>query len=223
MLQEFSQELKNYMQDTLRDCVHTAIPGEIVSFDPVKCEAAVKPYAKYTKPNGEKIDFPEISSAPVYFMQGLGQKASVVYPVEGGDECLIFFAEQALDTWRTRAESETDLRFDLTNAMVLVGLFSKPNPLVQRACDNKSIILQREETFVEIYEDKVHLKSTDRVHVESASIVDVEAPSANLTCDDITLTGKVAINGDLTVDGNISNTGNMTTGGAHTDSIGGHS
>jgi len=47
------------------------------------------------------------------------------------------------------------LRFDISNAIALVGFFAKPNPLVRRACDNESIIVQREETFVEVFDGKI--------------------------------------------------------------------
>ena len=68
---------------------------------------------------------------------------------------VIFFSEQALDYWRTGAESKTDLRFDLTNAYAIIGMPSKPNPLVGRSCDNESIIVQREETFIEVFDGKI--------------------------------------------------------------------
>ena len=87
MLQEFTQELKNNIADTLRD-VHTLIPGKIVTFDPDKCTASVLPFGKFKKPDGSMMDYPQLNEVPVYVMQGSEQTATVVYPVKPEDECL---------------------------------------------------------------------------------------------------------------------------------------
>jgi len=154
MRQEFTQEMKNLME-TFQQNIHTVLPAEIVKFDADKQEAQVKPTAKFWKPDATKIDYPDIFEVPVFFMQGIDQTATIAYPVRPGDECLIFFTEQALDQWRTKSETETDLRFDISNAVAIIGFFAKPNPHVKRACDNESIIVQREETFIEIYDGKI--------------------------------------------------------------------
>ena len=174
MKQEFTQEIKNYLRDYLQD-IHTVLPGEIVSFDAGKCEAAVKPIAKYWKPDKTKIDFPNISEVPVFFPQGMAQGAAIAYPVRPGDGCLIFFAEQALDQWRTRAERETDLRFDLSSAIALVGLFSTPSPHVERSDANESIVIQRAETFIELFDGKIEIETDGDICVRAASNVDVES------------------------------------------------
>jgi len=174
MRQEFTQEIKNAMDDYLRD-IHTVIPAKIVTFDADKCEAQVQPTAKYWRPDGELIDFPEIFEVPVRFIQGIGQKATICHAVEPGDECLLHIAEQALDYWRTGAESPTDLRFDITNAVAVVGFFSEPNPLVKRACDNKSIIIQREETFIELFDKKIEVYTDGDIYEEADLTINSEA------------------------------------------------
>ena len=174
MKQEFTQELKNYLRDYLQD-IHTVLPGEIVSFDAGKCEATVKPTAKYWKPNKTKLDFPDLFEVPVFFPQGIAQGATIVYPVRPGDECMIFFTEQALDQWRTGAETDTDLRFDISNAIALVGLFSVPNPHVKRSDVNESIIIQRAETFIEFFDGKIEIETNGDIYVKAASKIEVES------------------------------------------------
>ena len=183
MLQNFTHEVKYTVTEMLQG-VHTAIPGRIVTFDPEKCEAEILPYAKFKKPNGEFMDFPQLNHIPVLFLQGTGQTATIVYPVKPGDECLIVSQEQTLDIWRSSgAESDNDLRFDLTNAVAVVGLFSKPNPLVQRAYDNESIIIQRGETFVELYDGKIEmLVKHEETDVEAYHLmIDGEAGTLDFT------------------------------------------
>jgi len=183
MKQEVTQELKGFIRDYVKD-MHTVFPGKIISFDAAKCEAHISPTAKYWLPDGTQIDFPEIFEVPVFFPQGFGQEATIVFPVKPGDECLIFVSEQALDLWRTGADSPTDLRFDMTSAIALVGLFRQPNPLVRRACDNESVILQRGNTFIEIYPNKIHIASTEEVNTNTREI-NTFASTINTEANDI--------------------------------------
>jgi len=159
MLQEFTQEMKNQMLDLLKD-VHTSIPGKIVSFNPDKCEASILPSVKFKKPDGSQIDYPRLNEVPVYVMQGSGQTATIVYPVKPGDECLIVFSEQALDFWRTGATSNTDLKFDLSNAVAIIGMFAKPNPLIKEACDDNSVIIEKDGERVRLKKGETYIRDT---------------------------------------------------------------
>ena len=189
MLQEFTLGVKNTVLDMLRD-VHTMIPGRIVAFDPVACEATILPFGQFKKPDGTVVSYPQLNKVPVYVMQGGGQTASVVYPVKPEDECLVFFAEQSLDMWRTRAESITELRFDLSNAYAIVGAFAKPNPLIAEACADDAIIID---------------KSGHRVKLKQSG--DIEVTGVNVT---IKAQGDVSINAG----GNISMKGTNVSASA---------
>ena len=161
MIPSATHFFKDYMREFSQD-VHTMIPGEIIAWDAAKNEASIKPFASYRKPsentpNQKKLDFPAIHNVPLFFPQGLAQTATITWAVQPGDECMILFAEQALDTWQDKAETETDLRHDLTNAVAIVGLFAEPNPLIKRATDNESIIVQRENTFIELFDKKIEI------------------------------------------------------------------
>ena len=212
MMQELTQEIKNLMQDVIRD-VHTAIPGRVVSFDPDKCEATIQPTAKFRKPDGAMIDFPKISEVPMYFPQSALQKVSFVYHIKPGDECLIIMLEQALDQWRTGAESATELRFDMQNAIAIPGLFAKPNPLVKRAHDNESIIIQRDDSFIELFgtTGQIDIFATDDINVETEKDLNVKAANdiiveaaANIKITananlDIKSVGAMTVNSDTSI------------------------
>ena len=174
MRQEFTQEMKNLME-TYQQNIHTVLPGIIAAFDAERQEAQVKPTAKFWKPDATKIDYPDIFEVPVFFVQGIGQKAAITHAVKPGDECMIFFFEQALDQWRTKAETETDLRFDISNAAALVGFFAEPNPHVKRACENESIIIQRENTFIELFDKKIEIFTDGDIYGEADLSINFEA------------------------------------------------
>jgi hypothetical protein len=159
MIQEFTEEVKNVILDKLRD-VHTMIPGRIVTFDPDKCEASILPFGKFKKPDGSMMDYPQLNEVPCYIMQGSEQTATVVFPIKPGDECIVLFSEQALDTWRTKAASNTDLKFDLSNASAIVGMFSKPNPLVKEACADNSLIIEKDGERVRLKKGETYIRDT---------------------------------------------------------------
>lgn len=180
MLQEFVDAVHKTVRKELQD-VHTAIPGKIVSFDTATGLATVLPTMKFKKPDGTTMDFPQITGVPVVFQQGSGQKATVAFPVNAGDGCLIIIAEQSIDLWMYGQETETDLAFDLTNAICIPGLFAKPNSVVAEACRNNAIILDMNGTRVSVKEKSVEITSVD-----------------------------VKINGSLTVTGGVTAYGNLS-------------
>jgi len=189
MMQEFTQEIKNLVLNMIRD-VHTATPGKIVSFDADKCEATVLPFARFKKPDGTMMDFPAISHVPVYFMQGAAQGATIVFPVKKDDECLILYSEQALDIWRVSAETTPiDLRFDLTNAIAVVGLFARSNPLVKEAVSKDAVIIDR---------------NGSRIMLLPNNAIDITG--------DTTIHGRLNVSGEVATESNVSIAGIMTAG-----------
>lgn len=189
MLQEFTQEVKNTTAEMMRD-IHTAIPGKIVKYDPAKCEAEILPYGKFKKPNGEFMDYPQLHHIPILFPQSCGQDFSIVYPINPGDGCLVLVQEQTLDTWRgSGSESNNDLRFDLTNAVALVGLFASPQPLAVEAQGGNALIIH---------------KSGHRVVVDPAGVM-IIAPVTAIK-GNLTVTGDVDISGTLMLAGVNMNT-----------------
>lgn len=156
MMQEFVQQVSETAREAA-DGVHTAFPGKIVSFDAAKGLATIQPILKFKKPSGESLDYPQIYGVPVVFPQGLGQKATIAFPVKAGDLCLCIVSEQALDLWMYGQETETDLRHDLTNAICIPGLFTKPNAVMQEACRDNAIILDVDGTRVKVSKNGIIL------------------------------------------------------------------
>ena len=140
MLQEFVQEITNTVQKNLQG-VHTAFPGVLTAFDPSTGLANVQPKMKFRKPDGTTIDYPQITGVPVVFPQSMGQKATIAYPVKAGDGCLVVVAEQSIDYWMYGQETETDLAFDPSNSICIVGMFVPANAVMKDACDQNAVIV----------------------------------------------------------------------------------
>lgn len=140
MLNEFVQSVKDTVKESSGD-MHTAFPGEIVSVDYATGTATVLPKIKLKTTNGGKIDFPQISGVPICIPQGSAQGTVIAYPVNPGDGCLLVIAEQSLDYWMYGRDTDTDLAFDITNAMCIPGLFPKVSPILAEACSSNSVII----------------------------------------------------------------------------------
>lgn len=174
MMQEFVQQITDTVKRGIRG-IHTAMPGKVLAFDPGKCVATVQPAMKFKKPDGKTIDFPQITGVPVVFPQGVGQNATVAFPVKAGDGCLIVVAEQSLDYWQYGQETDTDLAFDMTNAICIPGLFVQANAAVQAACASNAVVLDASGTRITVKQSEVVIDAAE-----------------------------VKVNGNLTVSGSIS-------------------
>lgn len=177
MLQEFVQQVTDTAKGIMEG-MHTAIPGVVVEFDTETCTVTVQPKMKFRKPDGSTIDYPNISGVPVVIPQSAGQKATIAYPIKEGDSGLIIAAEQSLDYWMYEQETSTNLRFDLTNAMFIPGLFNKKNPVLVEATNSNAVIIDVSGTRATV----------------KAGLVQVDAAA-------------IQLNGNVTVKGNFTTTG----------------
>jgi hypothetical protein len=193
MMAEFANQVNKSVLE-LMDGMHTAIPAKIADFDAAKCEATVAPYGKLKKPDGTFMDYPKIGEVPCIIPQGNGQKTSMAFPIRSGDECLLIVSEYTLDTWRGGgAESANDLRFDLTNAIALVGLFSKPNPVVAEAIAEDALILANGSSRIIVKSGEIILRGNVRVEGNVQFEGNAEA-SQDLTVTGTTTSGGIDLN-----------------------------
>lgn len=152
------QELVDQINRTARKAtegMHTALPGKIVSFDAGTGLASVQPVAKFKKPNGETMDFPEVSGVPVVFPQSAN--VAIAWPIKPGDGCLLVFAESALDYWMYGQETDTTLKFDLSNAIAITGLSPKGRDAMQIACDEDAAVIKAGSTILKVKAEGVFI------------------------------------------------------------------
>lgn len=172
MLQDFIQAVNKIITDHISD-IHTALPAEIVEFNQDDCSVDVIPKAKMTVSSGKQFDFPRINGVPILFPCGSSQNASIVFPVKAGDGCLLIFSEQALDYWRNSGMSSSELKFALSNAIAIPGLFAKPTLDIKEAVDTDSVIIRN------------------------------GANKISLTGSKIAITGNIELDGNLTLTGEV--------------------
>lgn len=158
MLQELVAEIEKTASAVVRD-IHTALPGKIVSFDPEKSVAVVQPKGKYRTEEGAALEYPVISDVPVLFPYSQASDVGVTFPVKPDDNCLVVVSEIELDEWRSGAESEAPLRFDLTSAIVVPGLMSLGNASIQKAVKENAVVVKAENVEIAVAGGKVYVKT----------------------------------------------------------------
>ncbi len=189
MIQELSQQIEETARAVV-DEIHTALPGTIVAFDSESGTATVKPNGKYMTADGKSLDYPQIMNVPVTFPFSQTVGVGIAFPVGKGDSCLIIISEVELDGWRTGAESEGSLRFDLTSAICVPGLLKSGKKIISKACQSSAVVLGSGN--VEVLVSNIGVVITSR--------------NTKMTVSD----AGVSISGNLKVDGNISSTGMIT-------------
>lgn len=206
MMQEFVQAVTQAIRDNLKG-VHTAIPGKILDFDADKGMATVLPAMKFKKPDGQKIDFPQITGVPVLFPQSMNQNATIAFPIKAGDGCLIVVAEQSIDYWMYGQETDTDLSFDLTNAICIPGLFKDASSVMKEACEKSAIVVDLKETKITVHDEYVRVDVKDPRITAKKEIVELNVNGTKLMVKDGLVqidAGEIIINGNTTVNGSFT-------------------
>lgn len=177
MNSELVQGIKDMAMSQV-DRVHTAFPGIIEVYNPDTGLATVKPIMRYKTKGGNYEDYPRITGVPVVFQQYSDQTATIGFPVKPQDGCLIVVSEESLDHWMYGQETGTHLKFDLTNAICIPGLFVPANKVVKEAIEQDAIIADIEGTRVTIKRKSEIILQAKHVHITGDLTVDGVAVAA---------------------------------------------
>jgi len=170
----FVEEINKTVRQEI-DGIHTAIPAEIISFNAITCRATVLPKAKIRLKDGREIEYPILNDVPICFPFQQSENVAIAFPIKAGDSCLVVFCEQALDTWLEEGDTASEIRFSLTNAIIIPGLVKTPLSAIREATESDSIIIKNGDAKISLKDGKTEIK------------------------------GSVSIDGDLTVLGTINN------------------
>ena len=104
------EEIRTLKRDILAS-LHCALPGKVVSYDPVKQTAEVQPAVKMGS-----MAFPVLLDVPVFM--------PVPFEVHAGDACLVVFADIDIDSWfdtGEAAEPRSARKHSLSDGFAFVG------------------------------------------------------------------------------------------------------
>ena len=88
--------IKGWMDSRVSN-IHTAMPGQVVSYNPSTNRASVQPNGAYKSEDGRNIRYPIIHNVPIQFPMGQGGTAGITFPINAGDGCLLVFSETQND------------------------------------------------------------------------------------------------------------------------------
>lgn len=182
----------------------TALPGEIVSFDPEAQTCTFQPtiQAEVTDKDGSVslATLPLLLDCPVHFP--VGGDSVITFPVVEGDEGLAVFSSRCIDSWwqSSGVQPQAELRMhDLSDGFVFVGFRSKPN-----------VISDISATAVEI-------RSADgatKISLDpAAQTIDMTAPGGATITADVTIDGTLHVTGNITTDAKIEAAGDIESDG----------
>lgn len=81
--------------------IRTAIPGLVVSFDPVKSTVTVQPAIRGSVEGSDgestSTNLPVLPDVPVCWPRGGG--FALTFPIKPGDECQVIFNDRCMDAW----------------------------------------------------------------------------------------------------------------------------
>ncbi len=199
MMQEFVQQIENTTRESIYG-IHTALPGTISAFDPATGMATIRPEGTVAMKNGKRLKYPSVVKVPVIFPRAGGQDTVIAFPVKPGDGCLVIICENDLKPWMSHGkETESDMKFDLTNAVCIPGLFSEGNEAAQKAVEENAVIIKNKEMEMMIKEDRFQVKHEQNRLQMGTDGVNIKCGGKSLSVRD----SRIEIEGDLYVSGSI--------------------
>ncbi|RKZ95958.1 MAG: hypothetical protein DRQ46_07735 [Gammaproteobacteria bacterium] len=133
-----SSSIKKGIDSALKE-LHTAMPGEIISFDPDEQIADIQPMIKRVM-GGEVVNLPVLKAVPVRFMKS--GEFTVTFPLSEGDEVELIFQERSIDTWLEQGGivAPDDVRkHALSDAIAIPVGYSQANKISNFDPDNLEI------------------------------------------------------------------------------------
>lgn len=196
--------------------LHTSIPAEVISFDPLKQTAELQPtikrlYSTLDADGNETeqyIAIPKLINVPIMFPRAGGW--CITFPVTKGDEVLVHFSERAIDEWRKKGGVQDVPYWRLhsySDAIGVIGLCSEPR--VIEKFDKENFQIRNEDNDVSIT-------------MNTGKIVEIKSPvEVIFDVPLVTFTGNTKVDGNTDIDGNLTTVGTSTASDHISDGISG--
>lgn len=187
------EEALRQMQEGHQSSIWTALPGIVQSYNAAAGTVSVQPalQSTITGPDGttRQQNMPILADVPVIFPGGGG--ATLTFPIQPGDECLVVFSSRPIDGWWQGGQIGPQIMprmHSLSDGFALVGVRSRG-----RALPGASV----EETTLRTDDGAASIA----LRPGSGNVTVVTPGEATITAPNIRLNGLVTISGGLIVDG----------------------
>ncbi|ETD72974.1 hypothetical protein V757_01135 [Pelistega indica] len=162
--------------------IHTSLPAKVIDFNSTLQTVTLAAQVKQILIDGKTVQIPPLMDVPVNFPRGGG--FAVTFPLQAGDEGIAIFSERCIDGWHTsgKATEPLDYRFcDLSDAMFIPGICSRPNTIKGFFTDGLSLQTLDGSTFIRITNGKILIKGEIEQNGGFVSSADVVASGISLT------------------------------------------
>lgn len=150
--------LKTAIERGLLD-VHTALPGKVVSFNPVKNTVSVEPMINQIMEDSSQQEITTLADVPVQFQRGGG--FVLTFPIAQGDEGLIVFNERCIDGWWATGQKSIPLDFrmhDYSDAVFIPGISSVPKAIPNIFMQGAALRTEDDSTYIRLTNGKIFIK-----------------------------------------------------------------
>ena len=185
-----SEEFRfNFTKEALN--LRVAMPGIIRAFDPATQTALVQPALKMTVSMGEGVrhlEAPTIAAVPVVLPFAQGAGLLLTLPIQPGDECLLVFADRAIDFFVERGgiqatDTCADLELsmprahDLTDAICIPGIISTPQAVPEYSTTHIEMRDRGRKHFISMGPDGITISDSVATWNMSGGKVTTDAPN----------------------------------------------
>ena len=153
MKQDFLDAVSSLVGRLMEDSIHTSAPSKVGKVEN-NHTAKLTPNLKVTTDDGREVPYPEISGTIILMPCGAGGTVGFAFPVKSDDGCLALFNEGG---------SGTDLKWDLSNAALLPGLYQSPGEQVKKAGSEEAAIMFAPSSTITVTKDKIEIKKAVEV------------------------------------------------------------
>lgn len=186
----------------------TALPAIVQEFDPETLTCVCQPTIKgrIKKPDGsiELVDMPLLLDCPVVFPHAGG--CSLTFPVKQGDECLVVFSCRGIDFWWQQGgvQPPPEPRMhDLSDGFAILGVWSQVTKIARVNTSSVQLRSDDGQAFVEInpQSHNVNINTNGNISAIASGSATLKAQSVTIDAPQMTVTGKLTVNGDIVGNG----------------------
>lgn len=186
----------------------TALPAIVQEFDPETltcvCQPTIKGRIKKTDGSIELVDMPLLLDCPVVFPHAGG--CSLTFPVKQGDECLVVFSSRGIDFWWQQGgvQPPPEPRMhDLSDGFAILGVWSQVTKIASVSTSSVQLRSDDGQAFVEInpQSHNVNVKTSGNISATASGSATLKAQSVTIDTQQMTVTGKLTVNGDIVGNG----------------------
>jgi hypothetical protein len=169
-------------------------PGIIQSFDPAEQTVTVSLALKETvfvNQRAKNMKIPDLIHVPLVIPKG--GNFVLTMPVAQGDECIVVFGDQCIDSWWQSGGIQPPLklrRHNLSDGFAILGTWSQPNTISSYSTTSAQLRSKDGTVIVDVASTGVTITSP-KVVVNTTGDVDVQA-SGNTS---VTASGSVTVSG----------------------------